>query len=159
MYRITYVYRGLGGLLRIGGLKTSPSTPTGGTGAPGVPWHTLGHPVVPRCQGYPRGTSRDLQGYLWEYTRSKLFTRRAYPFSPGVPQGALGYSKVRTTGYPGGSPGVARGTPRYPGAPGGRIFLLLCGFSHSRVDFPTQFVSLFLLHACSHQVMTFPLMW
>ena len=26
MYRITYVYRGLGGLLRIGGLKTSPST-------------------------------------------------------------------------------------------------------------------------------------
>ena len=26
MYRITYVYRGLRGLLRIGGLKTSPST-------------------------------------------------------------------------------------------------------------------------------------
>ena len=26
MYRITYVHRGLGGLLRIGGLKTSPST-------------------------------------------------------------------------------------------------------------------------------------
>ena len=26
MYRITYVYRGLGGLLRIGGLRTSPST-------------------------------------------------------------------------------------------------------------------------------------